>query len=147
MAGFPPDIFYLAQRIEILTVENRQLSNSITALVQQEGHLRQTVEDGRRQLLQKEAEKRGLEEDVERLRAQLLETEQQLQERRRDTDDQPKRKKARAFESPEPLNNGKPWSTLTKKSIKHKRLRLRRGYLEPCFSTLPKNIVRADVSM
>ncbi|CAH1239561.1 Hypp5846 [Branchiostoma lanceolatum] len=177
MAGLPLDPFYLLQRNEILVAENRQQAVS---LARQEQQLRQVFEECRRQLVQKEEEKRGLQEEVERLRAQLLEKreleeeverlraqllekreleeeverlraqllqrEQQVQEPE-DGDEQPRRKRARVFVSPYPLNNTKKaWSTLAPKTIKTKRRRLRKGYLEPCFSTLPNNIVKADVT-
>ncbi|KAI8487542.1 hypothetical protein Bbelb_347760 [Branchiostoma belcheri] len=134
MAGFPPNLFYLVQNNELLAADNRRQANSIRALVEQEQDLRQIVGECRRQLEQREGGKRELQEEVGRLRAQLLEKEHQLQELRgRREEEQPRRKEARRgtpgeFVPTEGINNTKTqWSALAPKTLKHKRAQLRNG--------------------
>ncbi|KAI8517530.1 carbohydrate binding [Branchiostoma belcheri] len=144
--GSLPIFFYLVQRNEMLAAENQRQAGSIRALVDQERHLREEVEGYWRQLAEKEAERRGVQPEVERLRAQLLETQQQELEGRRE--DQPRRKKTKGrpeeFVPSIRLNNtAAPWSTLSPSSLREKKAALRNGYLEPCFSRLPQNVVKA----
>ncbi|KAI8495251.1 hypothetical protein Bbelb_272370 [Branchiostoma belcheri] len=149
MAGLPPDLFYLVQTNELLRAENRRQANTIDALVHQEQDLRQTVDQCRRQLIEMEAEKRAVQDEVDRLRTQV----NQLEARRNEENEQPRRKKARVRGEPgefvpiERINNTKTqWSVLAPKTLRHKKAQIRKYYLEPCFSTLPTNIVKANVT-
>ncbi|XP_035664364.1 uncharacterized protein LOC118407899 [Branchiostoma floridae] len=156
MAGLPPDMFYLVQRNEILTLQNRQLTDRIAHL---EYQFQQTVQEHRRQLAQKEVEKSAVQREVERLGEEKATVQREVErlvgekatvQREVETlraqlpevrdDGQPKRKRKKMNDTE------KPYSALRPSSLRGKRGDLRERFLEPAFRELPRHIVKANVT-
>ncbi|CAH1248941.1 uncharacterized protein [Branchiostoma lanceolatum] len=173
MAGCSPNVFYLVQRNEVLAAEIQRQANIIHGLVQQEQQLREGLRQKEREVhglvQQKQQLREGLgekEREVVRLREQLLEKDQQIQE----LGARP-RKRARAEDVPEvegqrqaiqrnlelrqaiqrnlPLRASRqlnPWSSLKKRQLQNKKTMLREDFVEPSFDNLPDNVVKANVN-
>ncbi|CAH1277662.1 Hypp9752 [Branchiostoma lanceolatum] len=127
MAAVHPEVFYLAQRAELLA-----------------GYLRQRE----RELEESRGEIEGLRVQLEeatgdtgRLRAQLQQRDQRILEleARLNNDGEPPRKRALLYDAKKPLSQCKT-STQAER-----RRNLQSKFLDPCFSKLPKYIVKANV--
>ncbi|CAH1242409.1 Hypp6671 [Branchiostoma lanceolatum] len=132
-----------------------QWERKIQGLVQQEHQLREGLGEKER--------------EVGRLREQLLEKDQRIQElgarprKRARAEDAPETRaedapEARAEDAPEQRpaiqinprprarRRQKPWSSLKKRQLQNKKTMLREDFVEPCFNNLPDNVVKANVN-